>query len=46
MRFGFWPGQSNPWAEVLSVARHAERTGWARIWFADDFIEEIAPEFR
>ena len=38
MRFGFWPGQSNPWAEVLTVARHAESTGWDRIWFADHFM--------
>ena len=38
MRFGFWPGASNPWAEVLSVALHAERTGWDRIWFADHFM--------
>ena len=38
MRFGFWPGASNPWAEVLAVARHAERTGWDRLWFADHFM--------
>ena len=38
MRFGFWPGASNPWAEVLTVARHAERTGWDRIWFSDHFM--------
>ncbi|MDE2747140.1 MAG: LLM class F420-dependent oxidoreductase [Chloroflexota bacterium] len=38
MRFGFWPGASNPWAEVLTVARHAERTGWDRVWFADHFM--------
>ena len=38
MRFGFWAGASNPWAEVLTVARHAERTGWDRIWFADHFM--------
>ncbi len=38
MRFGFWPGASNPWAEVLTVARHAEASGWDRIWFADHFM--------
>ena len=38
MRFGFWPSASNPWTEVLTVARHAERTGWDRIWFADHFM--------
>ena len=38
MRFGFWPGPGNPWAEILTVARHAERTGWDRLWFADHFM--------
>ena len=38
MRFGFWPSASNPWSEVLTIARHAERTGWDRIWFADHFM--------
>ncbi len=38
MRFGFWAGSSNPWAEVLTVCRHAERTGWDRLWFADHFM--------
>ena len=38
MRFGFWPSQSNPWADVLTVASHAERTGWDRMWFADHFM--------
>ena len=38
MRFGFWPSAANPWAEVLHVSRHAERTGWDRLWFADHFM--------
>ena len=38
MRFGFWPAASNPWAEVLHVSRHAEQTGWDRLWFADHFM--------
>ena len=38
MRFGFWPGAGNPWAEILTVARHAEATGWDRLWFADHFM--------
>ena len=38
MRFGFWPSQSNPWADVMTLARHAERTGWDRMWFADHFM--------
>jgi len=42
MRFGFWPGASNPWAEVLTVSRHAERSGWDRLWFADHFMPNAA----
>lgn len=38
MRFGFWPGAGNPWAEVLTVSRHAEQSGWDRLWFADHFM--------
>jgi len=38
MRFGFWPAASNPWAEILTVARHAETSGWDRLWFADHFM--------
>ena len=38
MRFGFWPSAANPWAEVLHVSRHAEQTGWDRLWFADHFM--------
>lgn len=38
MRFGFWPSAGNPWAEVLTVSRHAEQTGWDRLWFADHFM--------
>ena len=38
MRFGFWPGAGNPWAEILTVARHAEASGWDRLWFADHFM--------
>lgn len=38
MRFGFWPSAANPWAEVLHVSRHAEQSGWDRLWFADHFM--------
>jgi F420-dependent oxidoreductase-like protein len=38
MRFSFWPGSANPWDDILSLAKHAEATGWDGIWFADHFM--------
>ena len=38
MRFSFWPGPGNTWADTLALARHAERTGWDGIWYADHFM--------
>jgi len=38
MRFSFWPGPGNAWADTLALARHAERTGWDGIWYADHFM--------
>lgn len=46
MRFGFWPGPGNDWAETLDLALHAEATGWDGLWYADHFMpnaEDIAP---
>jgi F420-dependent oxidoreductase-like protein len=42
MRFSFWPGAGNPWTELVEVCRHAERTGWDGIWFADHFMPNAA----
>lgn len=38
MRFSFWPGPGNSWADTLALAQHAERTGWDGIWYADHFM--------
>lgn len=38
MRFSFWPQSSQPWSDVLELARHVESTGWDGIWYADHFM--------
>jgi F420-dependent oxidoreductase-like protein len=38
MRFSIWPVASQPFADVVEVARHAEQTGWDGVYFADHFM--------
>ena len=38
MRFSFWPIAQQTWPDILSLAQHAERTGWDGVWFADHFM--------
>jgi len=38
MRFSFWPTPSQRYEDVLTLARHVERTGWDGIWYADHFM--------
>jgi F420-dependent oxidoreductase-like protein len=38
MRFSFWPTPSQPYSDVLKLARHVEQTGWDGIWYADHFM--------
>jgi F420-dependent oxidoreductase-like protein len=38
MDFAVWPGTQQPWPDILEVARHAELTGWDRIYVADHFM--------
>ncbi len=38
MRFSFWPNPSQPFGEVLHLARHVEATGWDGLWYADHFM--------
>ncbi len=38
MRFAIWPSLTQPWADVLQVATHAEATGWDGVYVADHFM--------
>ncbi len=38
MRFSFWPMANQSFDDVLSLARHVERTGWDGVWYADHFM--------
>jgi F420-dependent oxidoreductase-like protein len=40
MRISIWPGAEHTWAEVLSMAQHAEATGWDGVWIADHFMPD------
>jgi alkanesulfonate monooxygenase SsuD/methylene tetrahydromethanopterin reductase-like flavin-dependent oxidoreductase (luciferase family) len=38
MRLAIFPSLTQPWADVLAVAQHAEATGWDRCYVADHFV--------
>ena len=40
MRFSVWPAPTQPFADVLEIARHAEATGWDGLWLADHFMPD------
>lgn len=40
MRFSVWVGLTQPWADVLATARHAEATGWDGVYVADHFMAD------
>jgi F420-dependent oxidoreductase-like protein len=40
MRLSIWPGTDHPFGELVSTARHAERTGWDGVWLADHFMPD------
>jgi probable F420-dependent oxidoreductase len=40
MRFAIFPSLTQPWSDVLAVARHAEATGWDGVYVADHFVGE------
>ncbi len=40
MRISVWPRPSQPWNDVLELARHAERTGWDGIWISDHLMPD------
>jgi hypothetical protein len=35
MRFALWPNLTQPWADALALARHADATGWDGVYIAD-----------
>jgi len=45
MRFSFWPIARQSWEDVLTLARHVERTGWDGVWYADHFMPNT-PDMR
>ena len=38
MRFSIWPSPAQPWADILEISSHCERTGWDGVYFADHFM--------
>lgn len=38
MRFSIWPNLAQPWDDVLTIARHADATGWDGVFVADHFM--------
>jgi F420-dependent oxidoreductase-like protein len=40
MRFAFWPGPQQGWADVLDLARHVEASNWDGLYFADHFMPD------
>jgi len=38
VRLSLWPNLQQPWADVLAVAQHAERSGWDGVYLADHFM--------
>jgi F420-dependent oxidoreductase-like protein len=43
MEFAVWPGTQQSWLDILEVARHAELTGWDRVYVADHFMSNDGP---
>jgi F420-dependent oxidoreductase-like protein len=38
MRFAYWPGSTHPWQDVLALSKHAESSGWDRLYYCDHFM--------
>ena len=38
MQFSLWPNPTQPYQDVLELARHGEATGWDGFWYADHFM--------
>lgn len=44
MEFSVWPNPERPTAEVLDLARMADREGWHCVWFADHYMPNTGSE--
>jgi len=44
MRFSIWPGGHRSWDDLLSLAQHAEATGWDGVYLADHFMPDTGPD--
>src|SRR5690606_27680055 len=45
VRFSIWPAATQPYTDLLAVARHAADTGWDGVWIADHFMGSGGPGF-
>ncbi|WP_306209887.1 LLM class flavin-dependent oxidoreductase [Actinoplanes sp. RD1] len=45
MRLSLWPRATQPYADILDAARHAEQTGWDGVWIADHFMPNAGTSF-
>ncbi len=44
MKFSIWPNPERPPAEVLGLARMADRDGWHCLWYADHYMPNSGSE--
>jgi len=44
MKFSIWPNPERPPAEVLDLARAADRDGWHCLWYADHYMPNSGSE--
>ncbi|WP_436796412.1 TIGR03560 family F420-dependent LLM class oxidoreductase [Actinospongicola halichondriae] len=44
MEFAVWPGTNQAWDGIVEVARHAELSGWDRVYVADHFMPNGDPD--
>jgi F420-dependent oxidoreductase-like protein len=42
MQLSIWPSLSQPFSDLVATARHAEETGWDRVYLADHFMTNNA----
>lgn len=40
MRFSIWPSPQRPWADVIDVVSHCDRSGWDGAYVADHFMPD------